>query len=207
MKPITALGITASLIGVAASQTQAASVDAAPGFFFATLPFSDTGTTIGAVNDINTLPGGVSNFTTVAGPDVFYTFNVVTPGTMTFTLTPTGQTGYDPAIYLLTGGTTGTSAMANNGRDAAGFNGTESLTTSALAPLAPPFTTVPLPVGTYFFVIDSFYNSGSGSAGAYRLEVTGTALLGPNVPEPGTAALGLTALAATSWRRRRQGAR
>ena len=193
MKPITALGISASLLGVTASQTQAASVDAAPGFFFATLPFSDTGTTIGAVSDINTLPGGVSNFTQVAGPDVFYTFNVVTPGTMTFTLTPTGQTGYDPAIYLLTGGTTGNDATI--GRDFNGFNAPDAFTTPSLA------------VGTYYFVVDSFYASGSASAGAYSLSVTGTALLGSNVPEPGSAALGLTALAATSWRRRRQGAR
>ena len=198
MKPITALGISASLLGVTASQTQAASVDAAPGFFFATLPFSDTGTTIGAVSNINAIPSGVSNYTTVAGPDVFYTFNVVTPGTMTFTVTPTGQSGYDPAIYLLTGGTAGTNAFI--GRDAGGSNAPET------------FTTQPLAAGTYYFVVDSFYSTGSGAQpsrhqGTYSLEVTGTAVLGPNVPEPGSAALGLTALAATSWRRRRQGAR
>ena len=58
--------------------------------------------------------------------------------------------------------------------------------------------------GVYYFVVDSFYSAGADSAGAYTLSVTGTATI---IPEPGSAALGLTALAGASWRRRRRGAR
>jgi hypothetical protein len=187
-----AFGLTAaSLIG-AAQHAAAASVDAAPGFFFSSLPFNDTGTTIGAVSDINSLPVGASTYPTVDGPDVFYTFNVLRPGTLTFTVTPTG--GFDASIYLLRGTAVGSSAFA--GRDAGAANVVES------------FTTGELEVGTYFFVVDSFYSDGSAAfpnrmAGPYTLSVTGTA----HVPEPGTPAMAAAALAAVGWRRRRKGAR
>ena len=193
----TSLGLTVTLLGAASHTAGAASIDTAPGFFFSTLPFSDTGTTIGAVNNITSLPqslvaDGNANYTQVAGPDVFYSFIVGSPGVMSFTLSPLGESGYDTSIYLLTGGTTGTNAF--KGKDAAGFNASETLTTGVLAP------------GTYYLVVDSFYSASEGakSAGAYSLSVSGDAVL---VPEPGNAALGLTALAATSWRRRRRGAR
>ena len=193
----TTFGITATLLAAAGQSVNAASIDAPPGFFFSTLPFSDTGTTVGAVNDITSLPqslvsAGNANFTLVAGPDVFYTFIVGSPGTLSFTLSPLGQSGYDTSIYLLTGGTTGTEAL--KGKDAAGFNAPETLTTGVLAP------------GTYYLVVDSFYSASEGakSAGAFALSVNGDAVL---VPEPCSSAMGLAALAATSWRRRRQGAR
>ncbi len=183
----TTLCLTATLLGVTSQNVSAASVDAAPGFLFSTLPFSDTGTTIGAVSNINSLPSGISRYTEVAGPDVFYTFRIGTAGTLTFTVSPTG---FDPAIYLLTGGTEGANAIF--GRDDTQTNVTETLTTGVLQP------------GVYYFVVDSFYSSGADSAGAYSLSVTGTATI---IPEPGSAALGLTALAGVAWRRRRRGAR
>lgn len=202
MKPATvraskALGITASLMGAVAGNAEAASVDAAPGFFFSTLPFNDNGTTVGANNDISLLPEGVSDYTRVEGPDVFYSFVVVTPGTMTFTVTPTDgpEWGYDPAIYLLTGGTTGPNAFI--GKDANSYNAPESLTTPILA------------AGTYYFVIDSFYSTRNASQsnwmhGAYALSISGTAELGA-IPEPGIPALGATVAGIAAWRRRRRG--
>lgn len=111
---------------------------------------------------------------------------------MTFRVTPTGATGYDPSLYLLTGGTTGANAI--RGRDA------------AVANLAEELTNIPVSPGTYYLVIDSFYSSGAASAGTYTLDVTGTGVvLGP-VPEPGSSILGLTALSGVLWRRRRRGA-
>jgi hypothetical protein len=192
-----AIGLTATLLGAASQKAGAASVDAPPGFFFSSLPFNDTGTTVGAVSDINAIKAGVSNYPTVDGPDVFYSFNVVTAGTMTFTVTPTGGTGYDTAIYLLQGAAVGANALI--GKDAGVFNIAESFTTPSLTP------------GAYFFVVDSFYANGSAAqpnrmAGAYTLSVTGTAVLGA-VPEPGTPVLAASALAAVGWRRRRNGAR
>ena len=196
MKQITTrtLGLTATLFGAAAPHAGAASVDTAPGFFFSTLPFNDSGNTTGLVSDIDTLPSGVSNYTRVDGPDVFYSFTVTQPGTLTFTVTPTGQTGYDPAIYLLTGGTAGANAFI--GRDEELSNLPETFTTGVLSP------------GTYYFVVDSYYSSDIPdellqSRGAFDLNVTGTA----RIPEPGAAALGLAALGAVAWRQRRQGAR
>jgi hypothetical protein len=195
MKQVTtrALGLTATLFGATAPNANAASVDAAPGFFFSTLPFNDSGTTVGAIDDIGTLPAGVSDYTTVAGPDVFYSFTVSGAGTLTFQVTPAG--GFDAAIYLLTGGTIGTNAFI--GEDEGLVDETETLTTGTLNP------------GTYYFVVDSFYSNGSAGQpnrfhGAYTLSVTGTAVL---IPEPGAAALGLGALGAVGWRRRRLGAR
>lgn len=190
----TALGLTATLFGAGAPHVGAAGLDAAPGFFFSTLPFNDSGTTVGAISDIDTLPAGVSNYTAVAGPDVFYSFTVGGPGTLTFTLNPTGP-GFDSAIYLLTGGTAGINAII--GRDAGLSNVPETFTTGILNP------------GTYYFVVDSFYSSGSAGQpnrfhGAYSLGVTGDAQF---IPEPGAAALGIGALGIVGWRRRRQGAR
>ena len=196
MKQVTTrtLGLTATLFGAAAPHAGAASVDAAPGFFFSTLPFNDSGSTVGLVSDINTLPSGVSNYTRVDGPDVFYSFTVMEAGTLTFTVTPQGQTGFDPSIYLLTGGTVGDNAFI--GADAELSDEPETFTTGVLVP------------GTYYFVVDSYYSSDIPdellqSRGAYDLSVTGTA----RIPEPGAAALGLASLGMVAWRRRRQGAR
>lgn len=199
MNPVsvrTTLGLTATLLGAASQSVTAASVDAAPGFFFSTLPFSDTGTTIGMVSDIDSIPEDVmvpNLYRFVLGPDVFYFFNVLTGGTMTFRVTPTGTTGYDPSLYLLTGGPLGANALL--GRDA------------AVANLAEALTNIPVSPGTWYLVIDSFYSSGIHSAGNYTLDVTGSGVvLGPAVPEPGSAMLGLTALSGVLWRRRRRGA-
>ena len=184
------LGLTATLLGAVSQTATAASVDAAPGFLFSTLPFTDTGTTIGMVNDINSLPSGVSTYAQVSGPDVFYTFNVAVAGSMTFRLTPTGNSSYDPAIYLLAGTPVGSSGMPGGGRDVAAANAAEQFT-------------IQLNPGTYYLVVDSFYSTGAFSAGAYQLEVSGTAL----IPEPGAASLALAAAGTAAWRRRRRGAR
>jgi hypothetical protein len=193
-----ALGFSVTLLGAAGHQAQAASIDAAPGFFFSSLPFNDTGTTVGAVSDFNSIPAGISKYTTVNGPDVFYLFSVLTPGTMTFTVTPLGGTGFDPAIYLMAG-LSGTSANAFIGKD------------EGLGNIQESFTTGVLPIGVYIFAIDSFYNTGTVEqpnrmSGAYSLSVSGTALLGA-VPEPSAPAMALAAAGAVGWRRRRQGGR
>lgn len=186
----TTLGLTATLLGAASQSLSAAAVDAAPGFFFSSLPFTDTGTTVGMVSDIDSLPLNVSTFQQVLGSDVFYTFNVAVAGLMTFKVTPTGNTGYDPALYLLAGTPAGTSGVPGGGRDANGGNMAEQFSIS-------------LNPGTYYLVVDSFYSTGPASAGSYMLEVTGTA----RIPEPGSTALAAAALSTAVWRRRRRGSR
>jgi len=165
-------------------------MDVAPGTIISTLPFTDTGTTVGMVNDINTLPAGVSSFTQVAGPDGFYTFTITFGGMLNVRLTPTGNTGYDPAVYLLSGTALGSSGVTNGGRDVGAANEAEQYSV-AVTP------------GTYFLVVDSFYSSGPASAGSYLLELSGTAV----IPEPGSAVLAAAALGSVAWRRRRRGAR
>lgn len=190
-----AIGISATLLG-AVQTAGAASIDAAPGFFFSTLPFSDTGTSVGSVSDISTINGGIgSSYTQVSGPDVFYSFTVATAGTLTFTVTP--QPGYDTAIYLLAGGSAGSNAIRAS--DGASFGSAEVLTSPLLQP------------GDYFFVVDSFYSSGSAAQpsrhqGTYSLTVAGSAALASNVPEPGMGAVGVAAGLAL-WQRRRRGHR
>jgi hypothetical protein len=161
------------------------------------LNFSDTGNTTGFVNDINGLAPGVSQYTQVAGPDVFYKLNIGTGGSISITLTP--QSPYDAAIYLTqTNLVTGNPALgAGSGKDATGAGGVETLTLANIA------------AGTYYLAIDSFYAAGSLSQGTFNLLVTGTAIINAvAVPEPASAAalLGATVVGGATWRRRRTGA-
>lgn len=183
-----ALTLSAVLTGGVAPLARAAAVNAAPGFLFSTLPFSDTGTTVGKVNDIFAITPGISNFPQVAGPDVFYTFTVVTAGIMSIRLTPLQSGTYDPAIYLLFGGTAGSNAIL--GRDAFGPGQAEVM------------NDLPLDVGTYYLVVDSYYATGPQAAGTYTLEITGDLGLA-SVPEPSFAAFAATAFCAAAGRRRR----
>lgn len=128
--------------------------------------FMDSGTTVGANNTVNGIQAGCSNYTTVAGPDVIYTFtlgelaNRVTP--LQIVVTPTGATGYDAAIYTLSSAGTGCPAgtvnnVTNcvNGADAGLADGAETITDGETDAMA---------AGTYFLFVDSFYLAGSAGA-------------------------------------------
>ncbi len=128
--------------------------------------FTDSGTTIGANNTVTSVQAGCSNYTTVAGPDVIYTFTLGPVGArgtpLTITLTPTGATGYDPAIYTLStagvGCPAGTAVAATNcvnGADAGLANAAETITDAETDAMAP---------GTYFLFVDSFYSAGTAGA-------------------------------------------
>ncbi|MEP7336974.1 MAG: putative Ig domain-containing protein, partial [Acidobacteriota bacterium] len=143
--------------------------DSCPGTSIASLPFSDSDTTVGANNTVAAIPGGCSTYTTVQGPDKIYTFNVVTAGSLTVTATPSGGT-YDLATYLISScpGGTGNAVSSGciKGADVVNTNTVETFTVSNLA------------LGTYYLYVDSFYSSGGKSSGPYSLSVTGTAVLG-----------------------------
>ena len=161
------------------------------------LDFSDSGNTTGFNNDINSLAPGVSQYTQVAGPDVFYKLNIGTGGSITITLTP--QSPYDAAFYLTQSSqVTGNPALGpGSGKDSALGGAAETLTLASIA------------AGTYYLAIDSFYAAGALSQGAYNLRITGTAIIqNVAIPEPGSAValLGATALGGAAWRRRRTGA-
>ncbi|HEX5134081.1 MAG TPA: hypothetical protein VFW81_01695, partial [Thermoanaerobaculia bacterium] len=130
------------------------------------LPFNDTGTTIGKVdNSTNSLPfacfGGEGSGPSRPGPDVFYSFTILGPGnSLTFSLTTTSNT-YDPAIYVLSA--CGDLFTCQGGVDA-GVNGDPE-----------SFIVSNLPAGTYYLGVDSAYVFPDNSAdGAYALSVTGS---------------------------------
>lgn len=129
------------------------------------LPFNDTGTTIGKVdNSTGSLPfacGIVGSGPTRPGPDVFYSFNILGPGnSLTISVTTSSNT-FDPAIYVLS--TCGNLSTCQGGADT-NFNGEpESFTVSNLA------------AGTYYLGVDSAYVFPDNSAdGPYSLTVTGS---------------------------------
>lgn len=133
---------------------------------FSAVPYNDTGTTVGATNIVGSLQSGCSNYTTVAGPDVVYSFVAGTGANLTFTVTPEDP-DYDPAIYLLSTCATGTGASCINGSDAYYYGEAETFSVSTLAAGT-----------TYYLHVDSFYSTTGGGAayasGPYSLNVTGT---------------------------------
>lgn len=126
----------------------------------AALPFNDTGDTTGATNTVTAIPGGCSNYTTVAGPDQIYTFTTTAGASVTISQSTT-STSYDGSIYVLSTCNDGTSCVT--GSDAVIGPGTETISAFAFAP------------GTYALYMDSFYAVGNGQeSGPYSVAVTGT---------------------------------
>jgi hypothetical protein len=130
-----------------------------------TLPYNDTGTTVGATdNSTGSLPfscGIVGSGPSRPGPDVFYSFTILGPGnSLTFTVTTTSNT-YDPGIYVLS--VCGNLTTCQGGADT-NFDGEPE-----------SFTVSNLPAGTYYFGVDSAYVHPDNSAdGPYALSVTGS---------------------------------
>ncbi len=140
--------------------------------------FADTGTTLGANSTVTTIPLACNSlYTTVAGPDVIYTFRLPAVAsripTCSISLDPTGA-NWDPSIYVLSttapGCPSGTANSAANclvGADSLGSNGTETISDAQLDSL---------PAGDYYLFIDSFYSTGALSAGTYSLAFNCTTL-------------------------------
>jgi hypothetical protein len=130
-----------------------------------TLPFNDTGTTIGKTdNSTGELPfacGIVGGGATRPGPDVFYSFTVLGPGnSLTFSVTTTDNQ-FDPGIYVLS--VCGNLSTCQGGADT-NFDGEPE-----------SFTVSNLPAGTYYFGVDSAYQHPDNSSdGPYALSVTGS---------------------------------
>jgi len=166
--------LSISLIATGASAPVSPSAVAAGGdtcaspTLISSLPFNDSGNTTGAADDIRIT--GCPNFLSMPGPDLIYTFTVFSGSDLTFTLTPSGPNPtYDPAIYIRTAcaQTSGT-CVASSDTGLAGQPETIHVTNLA--------------AGTYYFYVDSLYESdGAGGCvdpgfceGPYTLTVTGT---------------------------------
>ena len=125
--------------------------------------YNDSGTTVGADSTVHAVQAGCSNYTTVNGPDVIYQFDLGPLGsrgaTLTILVTPTGATGYDPAIFTL--------STAGPGCPAGTLNAVTNCVNGADAGLANVAETISdaetdlMPAGHYFLFVDSFYLAGS----------------------------------------------
>lgn len=136
----------------------------------ASLPYTDTGTTVGKTNIISTLTSGCSDYSTVDGPEAVYSFVAGAGANLTFTVTPDASSDYDPAIYLVKTCNSGTAA----GSCIAGADATYS-------PGDPEtFSVSGLTSGTtYYLHVDSYWDSadptyGTYAQGPFSLLVSGT---------------------------------
>ena len=131
------------------------------------VPFSDSDDTTGNVDDLTTLPVGCSDYTSVAGPDLVYSFTAGNGASLTFTVTP-NSADYDTAVYVL--GTCGNAMSCLSGHDTGFAGDPETIPTQAY------------PVGTHAVYVDSYYaattvcpqNGLLCGFGPYTLTISGT---------------------------------
>jgi MYXO-CTERM domain-containing protein len=177
------------LLALAVALTCTASVFAAgadhptdPIPVIAPLPFTDTGDTTGAANDLTDYAWPDLPFP-YGGEDHIYQINLGEGNNVAFTLDLTGSAG-DLAIFLRDGLDAGASTVAGCTDFIGPGAGPEIIEAASYAP------------GTYYLWIDSYYDAGTtASAGTYTLNVTGT------LPEP--ASFALLALGGLAMLRRR----
>jgi hypothetical protein len=132
------------------------------------LPFSDTGDTTGATDDVSDVPTCANPLLVPSdpGPDHIYSFTVSTGNNLSITVGNTSP--YDTSIYVLS--TCGNPATCVAYSDTIPGNPPETIALSGLSP------------GTYFLYIDSFYSANPGgphfdparAQGPYSISVTGT---------------------------------
>lgn len=130
---------------------------------FTASPYADSGNNTGAPDIISTVPSACSQFLTVEGPQVVYSFVPGSGANLTFTVNPTDG-NYDPAVYLVSTCADGNSCIS--GADDALYGDPESFSVSTLTAGT-----------TYYLHVDSFYAVGStygSESGPFDLNVTGT---------------------------------
>lgn len=187
------LSLTAGVLGGGAGAVRGAGLDITPGTLITTLPFNDTGTTIGFVNDINS-HDPFNGYISSAGPDVFYTFSVASSGLITLScgFGAVADSDHDATLGLFTGSSSAP----------AWVTGTDVNTQFNSNPNE-VIVDFPVTAGTtYHILLDGYY---ANSQGAYTLNVSGSGGLVLAVPEPRAALPGALAAGAAAWRRRRRG--
>ena len=107
------------------------------------VPFNDSGNTSNGSNTTIFLSNACAGAGAVTreGPERVYSFSVGAGNSLTFTVTPTAT--WDPALYILGTCNNGSSCVAEKDT---GFEGQPD----TIGPIT-------LPIGTYFFYVDSAY--------------------------------------------------
>jgi len=127
-----------------------------------TLPYTDSGTTCGATNDLTNYGGvcGTNLPFPYPGPDVIYAFTTTAGNSVAISASLTGSTG-DLALFVLNSCGVAASCVQNS-QDAIGPGaGPETIAAASYG------------VGTHYIYVDSYYGTGSASCGTYTLSVTG----------------------------------
>lgn len=131
---------------------------------FTAVPFSDSGTTVGATDVISSVPSACSQWGTTAGPEAIYSFVAGAAANLTFSVTP-GNGDYDAMAYIVS--TCNSAASCVVGADDGYAGAAETFTASALTAGT-----------TYYLHIDSYYSASGAypayAAGPYTLSVSGT---------------------------------
>lgn len=188
MKKASLLSIAGFTLAMALNPAFAAGTDNPPGTPVTALPYTDSGNTTGFNNTYGTY-GGIcfDNLPfTYGGPDAFYAVPLNAGASYTFSMDLAGSTG-DLALFLLSDSANPASCVANS-QDAIGPGG---------GPEVMPFS--PTTTGEYYVVIDSYYSSGSASAGTYTLSITcdsGPCAVGPSADLAITKTDGVTSVTA-----------
>jgi hypothetical protein len=153
--------VLALLVSPAAFAAQEVDTCAAPPFLVTSLPYTDTGTTCGATNDITNYSCASLPFP-YPGPDVIYSFAMGAGNSVAFSASLTGSTG-DLALFMISTCGNGATCIVTS-QDAIGAGaGPEAIPAQNYA------------TGTRYLYIDSYYASPAGtSCGTYTLNVTGT---------------------------------
>lgn len=129
-----------------------------------TLPYSDSGTTCGATNDLTNYGGTCATALPFPypGPDVIYAFATTAGNNVTISASLTGSTG-DLALFVIDT-TCATAANCNHqSQDAIGVGaGPENIAAASYS------------VGNHYIYVDSYYGApAAGNCGTYTLNVTG----------------------------------
>lgn len=122
--------------------------------------FTDSGNTTGAVNDVQNYFSTNLNFP-YPGPDQFYKIIVGASGaTIQSSMSLTGST-LDGATFLMNAcpPTSAANALGNSQDSIGAGAGPENM------------AAVTVPAGTYYIAVDSYYGSGSASAGPYTITI------------------------------------
>ncbi len=129
-----------------------------------TLPYTDSGTTCGATNDLTNYGGvcGTDLPFSYGGEDVIYAFTTTAGNNVAISASLTGSTG-DLALFVIDT-TCATAANCNHhSQDAVGVGaGPELIAAASYSD------------GDHYIYVDSYYGAGTaGSCGTYTLSVTG----------------------------------